>query len=731
MRSSKFLSLDNIDGGISKLSSCITVSKTLFLRLFLFFALIHTSYSQEEFNLEEELVFEISFEELSKIEDRLDSKNLKTQLQKVLEFHIQKAKYEGDSLELISVYNWRIWNEDYKHAKSYSDSAMMISKALKNEKAIAQTYYSIGAYSYLKNRPIEGLKMFIKAYQFSESVKFIDGSIESLNGIAAINREYGQAYKALEIQLHCLRELEANKPFVEEYIETLAYTLDATSKCFLATNQPDSAIQYANNGLKLADMLDDRSLRISFEAVIGQGLYSNGLLKESKQILESLLNDAEGESLADIYYYLGKIYSINGDSDHAIKHFSNFDSIVSSIGYPRVDHAEEVYQILLNSSISIENSTKRQTYLKNLIYYDSLMELTNAEVEKLSSIKFKLIKDESNNEKKTIYIISLVSLLILGLTTAVITVNPFTNKVDPKKVLKPSSSLPSEIVEEVLSQLKKWEQDQGFLEANITQVELASILGTNSSYLSKVINEQLGVSYTAYIKNLRTEFIIKDFDNHYMILIKKSMIQLAERYGFRSQDSFVRAFKDKTGKTPSIYLKEKRMKNKHFKVLLLPIILSPYFAFSQTEVQDRMYNTLTGNYWESNRAGNTIRLVSAKNNAEFYLDSVKIVRENYYINPESIVSIDVRNESPNKVYLIMPEGTRFVNLHKYVGQLHSLPSERNKIYFINDRPIDNPREFFIQEDQIKEVETDLKATIEGTQIDVKVIRVVTESKKSF
>jgi AraC-like DNA-binding protein len=413
----------------------------------------------------------------------------------------------------------------------------------------------------LKNRPIEGLKAFIKAYQISISIDYIDGSIESLNGIAAINREYGQVYKSLEIQIFCLRELEKSKLFVKDYVETLGYTLDATSKCFLATNQPDSAIHFAERGLNIATVLDDKNLTNSFNTVIGQSLFHKGNLKDSKQILEPLIGDTEGETLADIYYYLGRIYSMDDRKDKAITCFSSYDSIVSALGYPRIDHAEEVYQILLSNSIANEDFTKRQTFLNNLVYYDSLMESTNTEVEKISSIKFKLIQDEPKNENRTVYLLTIALVLVIGSSLTVRRFIPNRGSTGTKSTIKPTSTIPSELVNQVLSQLKKWERNQGFLEPNITQVELAATLGTNSSYLSKVINEQLGLSYSNYIKNLRTEYIIRDFNENYEVLIKKSMIQLAESYGFRSQDSFVRAFKNRTGKTPSFYLKEKKNEN--------------------------------------------------------------------------------------------------------------------------------------------------------------------------
>lgn len=556
MISSKLLFIYWIEHILNKLGQNRLLLKTSCLMYILSSFLVQTLHAQEDQILNQKSLSEYSFEELSIIEDNLESKDLVIELNRVLDFHTQKAKNEKDSLELISIYNWRVWNEKFENAKIYSDSAIIISKALKNNKASAQSYYSFGTYSYLHNRPIEGLNMFIKAYQLSDSIGLINNSIESLNGIAAIKREYGLAFQALEIQLFSLDRLESNKNLIEDYFETLAYTLDATSKCFLATNQQDSAIQYANRGLKVAAIIDDQELTNSFEAVIGQSLFGKGQLKESEKKLDALVPHVSGETLADIHYYLGKISLSNGDTGQTINHFSSFDSILNSLNYPRIDHAEEVYLLLLNNSIANGQSEERQVYLNNLAFYDSVIDLTNVEVEKISSIKFKLRGDESssNVESKSY----LTSLLVLGIGIFGLMMFFILKPRNPKFISKPLNKVPSKIVLEVLEQLKKWEENHGYLESNVTQVELASILGTNSSYLSKVINENLGVSYSAYIKELRTNYIIKDFDTHHQKLKKKSMIQLAEKYGFKSQDSFVRAFKEKTGKTPSLYLKEKR-----------------------------------------------------------------------------------------------------------------------------------------------------------------------------
>ena len=151
--------------------------------------------------------------------------------------------------------------------------------------------------------------------------------------------------------------------------------------------------------------------------------------------------------------------------------------------------------------------------------------------------------------------------MVLGIASICLILFSITKRSNSRLLSKSINKVPNKIVLDVLKQLRKWEENHGYLESNVTQVELASILGTNSSYLSKVINENLGVSYSAYIKDLRTNYIINDFDRNYLILMKKSMIQLAENYGFKSQDSFVRAFKEKTGKTPSSYLKDRKNEN--------------------------------------------------------------------------------------------------------------------------------------------------------------------------
>ena len=89
-----------------------------------------------------------------------------------------------------------------------------------------------------------------------------------------------------------------------------------------------------------------------------------------------------------------------------------------------------------------------------------------------------------------------------------------------------------------------------YTKPNITLTDLASYLGTNNHYVSKLINEGFNMSYTDYINRYRINAFIKEMTND-----KKNnpFIYHAYKVGFNSKSAFYRAFKKVTNKTPSDY----------------------------------------------------------------------------------------------------------------------------------------------------------------------------------
>ena len=91
-----------------------------------------------------------------------------------------------------------------------------------------------------------------------------------------------------------------------------------------------------------------------------------------------------------------------------------------------------------------------------------------------------------------------------------------------------------------------------FTAADCSIESFATDLGTNRSYASRFVNQELGVTFSTLLNKLRLA--------HFMRLKSKpeksSISSLAKRCGFSNAFSFRRAFKREYGKTPSEYLKE-------------------------------------------------------------------------------------------------------------------------------------------------------------------------------
>ncbi len=95
--------------------------------------------------------------------------------------------------------------------------------------------------------------------------------------------------------------------------------------------------------------------------------------------------------------------------------------------------------------------------------------------------------------------------------------------------------------------------NQWYLSPRLSLSDLANTMGTNETYLSRTINQGLGLSFNQYINQWRVE--------HAKQLIKqphRSLLNLAMDSGFNSKATFNRVFKTSVGLTPSQYKKSQQ-----------------------------------------------------------------------------------------------------------------------------------------------------------------------------
>ncbi len=123
-----------------------------------------------------------------------------------------------------------------------------------------------------------------------------------------------------------------------------------------------------------------------------------------------------------------------------------------------------------------------------------------------------------------------------------------------KLEVKLAGKIQEEVVEEKEVQLPVMEQViaeiQEHYTDNITLTELAKKYGISVGYLSSLIKENVGLSYSEYITAKRIQKAKELLEDE-----RLSMEQIAEQTGFRDHFYFTKVFKKHTGITPGKYRK--------------------------------------------------------------------------------------------------------------------------------------------------------------------------------
>src|SRR5690606_15696837 len=123
------------------------------------------------------------------------------------------------------------------------------------------------------------------------------------------------------------------------------------------------------------------------------------------------------------------------------------------------------------------------------------------------------------------------------------------------------SGVPDDIFKEIEKGLAKFEESQKFTDPDITLSSLAKKLNTNSTYLSRVINTTRGVNFSKYLDHIRISHMVRRLREEEKL--RTYVIEaIAEEAGYKTAQSFTRAFYRQTGIYPSYFLKKLKEEKK-------------------------------------------------------------------------------------------------------------------------------------------------------------------------
>lgn len=117
------------------------------------------------------------------------------------------------------------------------------------------------------------------------------------------------------------------------------------------------------------------------------------------------------------------------------------------------------------------------------------------------------------------------------------------------------SNLDDSKKEELISRINEVMNDPDQIcREDFSSKELAQLVASNTSYVSQVINEKYGVSFSTLLGNSRIKIVchrISDDPQYQKLTIEG----IANSVGFKSRTAFINAFKREVGLTPSQYIK--------------------------------------------------------------------------------------------------------------------------------------------------------------------------------
>lgn len=104
------------------------------------------------------------------------------------------------------------------------------------------------------------------------------------------------------------------------------------------------------------------------------------------------------------------------------------------------------------------------------------------------------------------------------------------------------------------------EMEQWFLRADLSLKTLSRVVGTNTVYLSKAINQGFECSYSTLLNQYRLDFLINE-----AMKSDDSIEDISARYNFWSRSTLYDVFRQFKGVSPSRYIEEKRMNQRNTK----------------------------------------------------------------------------------------------------------------------------------------------------------------------
>jgi len=528
-------------------------------------------------NVEINQLSDKSYEEIKQIylDVPKDSITLK---EKIADAYIAKAKRDNDSINIArGYYYFSVMYGNHELGVAYADTILQYTKNLQHKNFSATGYYLRGYWYYNGGKYRKALRDYLKGDSIAKKRGNKKQQKYNYTMIAALKNRAGNHSEALLIYKKILDSMESVKHKKNFDNSDYLNIINSTFLTYLNLKEIDSAKVYTRKGIIESLRLQDSISYYNFVFNTGTIAHLLGNNKKAFKKIKTSFPYIDDYSKALGYYYIAEIFKKQAKEQKAIHYFKKTDSLATLLDYPFSELGVAYENILTYYE-------KRKNFKQQLKYINKTLKLDSA-LSQSEGLKLDLVKKYDTpillkKKQKAIDALSrknkLGTTTIIGLVIMAIVLVVFLfyfrrkqksqqKKFDElvrksnteKKAVEIKSNghnVPPEVYKTIAASLDKFERNKGFIK-NITLAELAKKLDTNTSYLSKVINEREGKNFSQYLKTLRINYMIGHLKTD-----KKTrsytIKAIAKEAGFGTAQSFSKAFYQETGIYPSYFIKK-------------------------------------------------------------------------------------------------------------------------------------------------------------------------------
>jgi len=493
--------------------------------------------------------------------------------------HLAKSKSEANYQEMVKAYKSRLHYSEKHLQLAYADSMIYAALKSKEHDVLGSAYLTKGMVLYsIKNYAV-ALDNYILANNLIVNTEDEYLKYKVKYNMALIKYYLGFYDEAVQMLKDCITY------FVAENENAYLQSLHFLGLCYNKIgdyNMSSSINKFAQTEQHRLQNIEFNYYFLHSEAlnqyfVKKYNLSISNLQRSLPDIIRR--KDFANESVA--YFYIAKSYLAMGQREKALPFLHKVDSIYREHNYLRPD-LREAYELLIKFYKSEKNLEMELVYINRLLKVDEML---------LDNFKYlvgkifkeydtgKLLKEKEDVEKtlsERNVITAIMGTGLIGLLLVIIFIwkkyrktqllyrNNFDLLMEERKLVGKSPGtamvpnqtldISPDIINAVLKRLDKFESNRKYLDKELTLVKMASILNSNTNYVSKIIYHYKAKRYLEYVTDLRIDHIIGllETESRYR---KYSQRALAEEAGFLTSKNLSKAFLKKMGISLDFFIK--------------------------------------------------------------------------------------------------------------------------------------------------------------------------------